>query len=119
MATVRINPGVTEYTVPAKLAGFDVISITADLTDFLDSRSTIVFEAFAVDDKGRNLSITKAASVGGARETLHHITRQPLENPNLLTITTEANRQYKGDVTVRLTVEGAAARISIPQIVTV
>lgn len=119
MATVRINPGTTEYTVPAKLAGFDSMTITADLADFLDTKSTIVFEAFAVDEKGRNLSIARAVSIGGVRETLHHITRQPLANPNLLTITTEANLQHKGDVTVRLTVEGAAARISIPQIVTV
>jgi len=118
MASVRVNPGTTDYIVPAKMTGFDQLTITADLTDFLDSKSTIVFEAFAVDEKGRNLSISRAVSIGGARETLHHITREPLANPNLLTITTEANKQYKGDVTVRLTVEGAAARISIPQIVT-
>lgn len=118
MASVRLNPGTQEYQVGAKLAGFDTISFSADPTDFTDTRSTITLEAFAVDAKGQTRSIARVVSVGGVRETTHHITGKPLENPHLLTVVTESTREYKSDVTVRLTVEGAAARISIPQIVT-
>lgn len=119
MATVRINPGVTEYTVPAKLMGFDVISITADLTDFTDTRAVIEFEAFSQDAKGVLQRIAYMATTGGVRSSVNPITGAQVLDPNLLTFTTGANREYRGSVTVRLTVSGAAARISVPVIVTV
>lgn len=117
MASVRFNPGTQEYVLGAKLTGFDSITITADLTDYTDTRSAITLEAFAADEKGTTQTIARMTTTGGIRPTTN-IAGDLIANPNLLTFVTETRRAYKSDVTVRLTVSGAAARISIPQIVT-
>lgn len=117
MASVRLNLGTQTYVIPAKQTGFDSITITADLTDFTDTRSIITLEAFAIDAKGVSQSIAAMTTTGGVRPTVS-LAGFPIPNPNILTFVTGSNREYKGDITVLLTVTGAAARISIPEIVT-
>lgn len=88
--------------VPAKIAGFDELSVKVDLSGFDDPKHTLVIEAWAGDKR-----IARMEAQGGPRPT-ENIAGQKIATPDLLVFTTSSNREQKGEIKITTTVVGDA-----------
>jgi len=89
-----------DVEVPAKVQGFDVISVKVDLSDCNDPSQVLIVEAFA----GRQ-RIAYMERPGGPREQTN-IVGDRIANPDTLIFETTSNREHKGPITITTTIKG-------------